>query len=243
MNKYLVTLWITFGWISSYGQINYSLEDIIQKVKAQSTRSKEAETRKENRYWQYKYYQSNYNPQLRLQGNSPGYNRDFNQNRLDDGTIVFQEQEQTFTYANLSLQQPLAISGGQVSINSDVYRWKNIPQNSRSWNSTLINIKIDQPIIGFNPLKWDKMTEPLRYEESKRAYVEEMEYISSLTVDLFFDYLDAQIGYDIASFNLVRNDTIYNIEKGRYNIGTTSRDKLLQVELQLLRSQQQLTQA
>ena len=57
MNKYLVTLWITFGWISSYGQINYSLEDIIQKVKAQSTRSKEAETRKENRYWQYKYYQ------------------------------------------------------------------------------------------------------------------------------------------------------------------------------------------
>ena len=87
------------------------------------------------------------------------------------------------------------------------------------------------------------MTEPLRYEESKRAYVEEMEYISSLTVDLFFDYLDAQIGYDIASFNLVRNDTIYNIEKGRYNIGTTSRDKLLQVELQLLRSQQQLTQA
>ena len=131
----------------------------------------------------------------------------------------------------------------RVSINSDVYRWKNIPQNSRSWNSTLINIKIDQPIIGFNPLKWDKMTEPLRYEESKRAYVEEMEYISSLTVDLFFDYLDAQIGYDIASFNLVRNDTIYNIEKGRYNIGTTSRDKLLQVELQLLRSQQQLTQA
>ena len=243
MNKYLFTLCITFGCLSSYGQIYYTLEDIIQKVKVQSTRSKEAETRKENRYWQYKYYQSNYNPQLRLQGNSPGYNRDFNQNRLDDGTIEFQEQEQTFTYANLSLQQPLAISGGQISINSDVYRWKNIPQNLRSWNSTLINIRIDQPIIGFNQLKWDKMTEPLRYEESKRAYVEEMEYISSLTVDLFFDYLDAQIGFEIANFNLIRNDTIYNIEKGRYNIGTTSRDKLLQVELQLLRSQQQLTQA
>ncbi len=38
-------------------------------------------------------------------------------------------------------------------------------------------------------------------------------------------------------------DTIYKIEEGRYNIGTTSKDKLLQVELSLLRSQQAVIQA
>jgi outer membrane protein TolC len=243
MNKYLLIFFYAFTFFTANAQLNYSLEDIIIKARGQSPRAKQAETRRENRFWQYKYYRSNYNPQLRLQGNTPGYNRDYNQNRLDDGSIIFQEQEQTFTYANLSLQQPIALSGGQISVNSDVYRWKNIPADLRSWNSTVVNIRLDQPLFGFNILKWDRMTEPLRYEESKRAYVEEMEFISSLAVDLFFDYLDAQIGFDIANFNLSRNDTIYNIEQGRYNIGTSSRDKLLQVELQLLRSKQQLTQA
>src|SRR5690606_31783807 len=46
-----------------------------------------------------------------------------------------------------------------------------------------------------------------------------------------------------AQFNLANNDTIYKIEQGRYNIGTTSKDKLLQVELQLLRSRQDEAQA
>jgi outer membrane protein TolC len=37
--------------------------------------------------------------------------------------------------------------------------------------------------------------------------------------------------------------SIYKIEQGRYNIGTTSQDKLLQVELQLLRSRQAVAQS
>ena len=70
-----------------------------------------------------------------------------------------------------------------------------------------------------------------------------MEFVSRNAVDRFFDYLDAQVNFQIAEFNLANNDTIYNIEKGRYNIGTASEDKLLQVELQLLRSQQDQAQA
>jgi hypothetical protein len=55
----------------------------------------QAETRKENRYWQYRLYRSNYRLQLWLNGDLPDYNRDFFLNRLDDGTIRFQEREQT----------------------------------------------------------------------------------------------------------------------------------------------------
>jgi len=55
--------------------------------------------------------------------------------------------------------------------------------------------------------------------------------------------LQAQVNLQIAKFNLANNDTIYKIEQGRYNIGTTSEDKLLQVELQLLRSRQDVARA
>ena len=83
----------------------------------------------------------------------------------------------------------------------------------------------------------------MRYEESRRDYVEEMEAISAEAVDRFFALAQAQVSSAIAKFNLANNDTIYKIEQGRYNIGTTSLDKLLQVELQLLRSQQAVAQA
>jgi outer membrane protein TolC len=70
-----------------------------------------------------------------------------------------------------------------------------------------------------------------------------MEQIAHDAAALFFTVLQEQINMQIAKYNLANNDTIYKIEKGRYNIGTTSEDKLLQVELQLLRSRQDVAQA
>ncbi len=243
MNKNYFAILLFLVVFTTQAQVEYSLERIIELAKNQSPQAKQAETRKENRFWQYRFFRSNYNPQLALSGNLPGYNRDFNENRLDDNTIVFQEREQISSSLNLGLLQPIALTGGNVSINSRVRQFEDLTQDFTQWNSTIVNVNLNQPIFAFNNLKWDKLTEPIRYEESKRSFVEEMEFVSRTAVTRFFDYLDAQVNYQIAEFNLANNDTIYNIETGRYNIGTTSEDKLLQVELQLLRSKQDLAQA
>lgn len=243
MNKFFIVL-VCLGFaFTSNAQIQYSLDNIIELAKGQSPQAKQAETRKENRFWQYRLFRSNYNPQLALSGNVPGYNRDFLQNRLDDGTISFISREQLSSSMSLGLSQPIALTGGNISVNSRVRQFDDISRDITQWNSTLVDISLNQPIFAFNQLAWDKKTEPIRYEESKRSYVEEMEFVSRTAVQRFFDYLDAQVNYQIAQFNLANNDTIYNIEQGRYNIGTASEDKLLQVELQLLRSKQDLAQA
>lgn len=246
MNRIITSLFLLLWSFLSIAQQTYTLDDIIQRAKNQSPAAKQAETRKENRYWQYRLFKANYNPQLALFGSVPGYSKDFTQNRLDDGSIAFQDLQQVTSTLNLGLEQPLAFSGGNISINSRIRQFEQFNENAPNftqWNTTLVNIQLEQPIFAFNQLKWDKRTEPLRYEESKRSYVEEMEFVSRQAVGLFFDYLDAQVNLQIAEFNLANNDTIYNIEKGRYNIGTTSEDKLLQVELQLLRSRQDVAQA
>lgn len=236
-------LWIVLQQ-ATFGQTaRYTLEDVLTMAKSQSPFSKQAETRKENRFWQYRFYKSNYNPQLRLSGNIPAYNQDYVQNRLDDGTIAFQQREQTTGAAGLSLFQPIFFTGGNISVNSNLNRYNDFLYDIESWNSTIVNIQLDQPLLNFNSLKWDRKTEPLRYEESRRDFVEEMEFISREATDRFFSVLDAQINLQIAEFNLANNDTIYKIEQGRYNIGTTPKDKLLQAELQLLRSQQDVTAA
>lgn len=227
-----------------HGQkLQLTLEQIIERSQAQSPAAKQAETRKENRYWQYRYYRSNFNPQLGLSGDVPSFSKDFLPTRQPDGSLIFQPRTQTNSSISFGLQQPLDFSGGTISMLSDVYQFQDYERSTTQWTSNILRLSLYQPIFAFNSLKWQKQTEPLRFEESKREYVEQMEFISRTAVDRFFSVLGEQINLQIAEFNLANNDTIYQIEKGRYNIGTTSEDKLLQVELQLLRSRQDVAQA
>lgn len=251
MNKFLVITILTFGLLSgAAAQVQLSLVDVIELAREQSPSAKATETRKKNLYWQYRQYRSNYNPSLNLTGNLPGYNRDFFQVSQDDGSFAYLSREQLSSSLNLGLIQPIAITGGELSVNSSLNQFNdlnivNIDPTATNpvYNTTLFNVRLVQPIFGFNSLKWDKKTEPLKYEESKRSYVEDMEAISGEATRRFFDYMDAQINLQIAQFNRANNDTVFHIEEGRYNIGTTSKDKLLQVELQLLKSRQEVAQA
>ncbi len=236
----LLALW---SGLASAQNTKLSLIDVIDLARQQSPSAKIEETRKETRFWAYRQFKSNYNPTLSLSGNLPGYNRDFNENRLDNGQIEYQSREQLSSSLNLGLFQPIAATGGTISINSRLSQFKDITFDAERYNTTLFNFQVRQPVFGFNSLKWNRKTQPLRYEESKRSYVEEMEAISRVATERYFDYLDAQIGLQIAQYNLANNDTIYNIELGRYNIGKASRNDILQVELQLLRSRQGVTQA
>ena len=215
MNKYLLTITIFFLLnIKANAQTRkLSLVDVIELAKRQSPSSKIADTRKETQYWFYQRFRSNYNPTLYLRGELPGYDRSFIENRQDNGEIAYQSREQLNSNLGLSLFQPITATGGRISINSNLSQFRNLDSYFLNYNSTLFNVGYSQPIFGFNELKWDRKTEPLRYEESKRAYVEEMEDISRNATDLYFDYLTAQVELQIAQFNLANNDTIFNIEQ------------------------------
>jgi len=251
MNRFFLTGFlflscIFFAPFRTTAQQTFSLEDIIDRAKQQSPSSKWAETRKENRFWAYRSFRTNYNPQLRLEGQLPVYYKSVNQVRQQDGTYRYIPVQQTNNEVTLGLRQPLAFTGGTISANSGLGYFKDYNDESllaEQWSGSVFNVALNQPILAFNRYRWDKRIQPLLYEESKREYVEEMENIAGTAVSRFFSVLEQQINHQIASFNLANNDTIYKIEQGRYNIGTTSLDKLLQVELQLLTSRQQVAQA
>ena len=53
----------------------------------------------------------------------------------------------------------------------------------------------------------------------------------------------AQISLEIAQKNLANNDTIYKIGQGRYNLGRIAENELLDLELNVMNSRQQVAQA
>ena len=224
----------------------YTIEDIIARAKSQSPASRRAETLKENRYWNFRNYKASFNPQLRLDGTVPAYYKTVTPVLQDDGTYKYRAVEQMNNAVRLGLYQPIVWTNGTISANSTLNYFRNYQASAELgelWSGTVMNIELEQPLFAFNRLRWDQKIQPLLYEESRREYVEEMEFVSRAAVGMFFNVLEEQVNLQIATFNLANNDTIYKIEQGRYNIGSTSLDKLLQVELQLLRSRQAVAQA
>ena len=94
-----------------------------------------------------------------------------------------------------------------------------------------------QPLLRFNSFKWDKKIEPLKFNESQQAYVESLEQISLQASGLFFDLLLAQVNLQIAETNLTNTDNILKVAKEKFELGKTSRNEILQLQLELLKTQ------
>ena len=228
----------------------YTLKEIVNIARNQSIASKYAETTRENRFWQYQTYRSNYKPQLGLEGRIPAYNRSFSPVTQQDGTIEFKPIQNNNSDVNLNIRQPISITGATIFLNSSLNRFDNYLDEPdldlyryHQWGGTPFEVGLIQPLFQYNELRWDKRIEPLRYEESQKEYFENLEDASLNTTRRFFDLMLAQINLEIAQKNVANNDTIFKIAQGRYNLGKIAENELLQLELQLMNSRQQAAQA
>ena len=227
----------------AFPQKIFTLQEVIELAKQNSLGARQAENRKENRYWRYNRFLSNYRPQLLLEGQLPDFNRTISPITLPDGSEQFVAR--SFAQSDLALraQQVISATGGRVFVSSQLQRIDLFNSNNVSYAADPLVIGFVQPIFDFNFWKWDKKIEPLQYEESIKQYNEEFEQIAQVASDLYFELLLAQVSKDIANINRVNNDTIYRIGQGRYQLGKIAENELLQLEFNLVNSQQQVRQA
>src|SRR5690349_14244487 len=160
MNRNLSVLILISFSLSAAGQNVFTLEDIIARSKGQSPASKQAETRKENRYWQYRLYKSNFNPQLRLGGNLPSYYKQVSQIQQPDGTFNYSLVQQTNNSLNIGLEQPIQWTGGTISANTGLNYFHDFiaadSARGQEWSGNVMNVRLTQPIFAYNQLRWDK---------------------------------------------------------------------------------------
>src|SRR5688500_19429463 len=85
---------LLFGCLDTYAQANdtiqLTLQQVVELAKEQSIATKQATTLKSTKYWEWRTYKSNYQPQLSLSGNLPGYSKTFMEVLQPNGTIEFQ---------------------------------------------------------------------------------------------------------------------------------------------------------
>jgi outer membrane protein TolC len=217
-----------------------SLKQIIEYAQAESPQYRVQSTQKELSYFKFQSFKSNLKPQISAYGNLPGYSKLFSAVTQPDGTLLYLPIKQSDASFGLSLSQEIPLTGGSISLNSDLNRFDNWQNRSFQYNATSVFVRLEQPILGFNALKWDKKIEPLLLEESRKKFAQSLESIAQDMARLYFDVINAQENIRISEVNLANTDENFTIEKKRISLGTTTEDRLLQIELQLLTNRQNL---
>jgi outer membrane protein len=221
-----------------------TLEDVIDLAKRQSPSYYQASNNKELSYWQWRTYKSDYMPQLFLFGTLPNYEKAYNPILQPDGSYNARLQHYANSDVGLSMQQNVGATGGRFFATSRLNRIDNFNDGRTiNYNSRPFLVGYQQPLFQFNALQWNRRIEPLKFEESKRLFLEDLEEIAVIATDRFFSLLLEQINLEIALKNQANNDTIYKIAQGRYNLGKIAEDELLQLELTAMNSDQAVSQA
>ncbi|AEE50703.1 TolC family protein [Haliscomenobacter hydrossis] len=243
-NAVLTCFWAVFSVTPSvWAQTDLSLSDAILTAKEKSIAAKLAENIRENKRFIYQTFLADLKPQLSLNASLPTYSRDFLDVRQPDGGVRFISRSQNTAQLGLSLFQDIPLTGGQLSVYSDLTRFDDFEQNFSAYNGSPLSIRYNQPLFAFNPYKWSRTIEKLKLEESRKDYKFQMEDLALQVVALYFNVIDAQEEVKIAQTNLNNNQLIKSIEEKRINLGTTTQEKLLQIEIQVLRAQQALKSA
>jgi outer membrane protein len=212
-----------------------TLEDVITLAAEQSPNAFIAKHRFRASYWQYRTFVAEYRPSLSLSGTLPNYSSAYNR--------VWNSSTQQYEYASvnviqnqasLSLTQNIGPTGGTISLNSDMTHEIDLENDTYKYITSPLNIMLTQPIFRYNELRWQKKIEPMKYEEARKAYLRDVENVRIQAVQNFFGLALAQINREIARTNMQNADTLYQIAKGRYNLGTIAEDELLQMELSYL---------
>ena len=217
--------------------IRLSLEEVVAMAKGKSIASKQAATTKETKYWVWRTFRSNYQPQLALNGMLPAYTKTFNQVIQPDGTIQFQPVHYDNSSLNLSFSQSIAATGGTIYGTTQLQRFDDFDRKNVLYNGLPYGIGYTQPLWQFNSLKWDKRIEPLKFNESKQAYIESMEQISITVTGYFFDLLLAQVNLQVAETNLINTKNIQRIANEKLELGKISKNEIFQLQLEQLKSQ------
>lgn len=220
-----------------------SLSEITSIVREQSVAAMLAETERETSYWEFRTFRSSLYPQVTVSGTLPDYAKTYSPVTQPNGSVEFQPITNNNSLLNLELSQNIALTGGEVFVSSQLQRFDDIERNSTRYNSNPVFVGYRQRIFAFNPFRWARKTEPLRYESSRRAFMTRMEQVSLNATQLYFNLLLAQINFSMARQNVENGQKTFEIAKVRHEMGKISQNELLQVQYIVLNGKNALSQA
>lgn len=219
-----------------------TLEETILAARANSVDAAVALNELRTAYWTYRTYRADLLPEVNFNATIPSYHKSYSPYQLNDGSYTFVRNNYMQMSGEVSIDQNIWLTGGTLSLNTSLDFLKQLenPRYNR-FMSVPIALTLSQPIFGVNHTKWNRRIEPVRYEESKAAFISATETVALTAINYYFSLLLAKENVDIASQNLANAEKLYEVAKAKREMGQISKNDLLQLELNLLNARSNLT--
>jgi len=183
-------------------------------------------------------------PQVGLVGDAAKLTHGINPVAQPDGSIQYLSLAQNTSTLGLAVAQKIPLTGGTLALGTEASRFDAFGDRvDRQYSTTPFYIELQQDLFKPRNLVWDEKLQSLNAVVAERAYLEAREDVAGNIAGAFFDLYAAQVSLKNASANVSVNDTLYTLNKGRYEVGKIGENDLLKSELQLLRARAALEDA
>ena len=214
-----------------------TLQDAIAMAQRRGPAAQAARSQRDAARYRNNAFNARLLPQLVLSGNAADLNHGINPITLPDGSTQFIGQSQNQSSLELGFNQRIPLTGGVISVGSAVSRIDQFGnQNARYWQTSPVVLSLQQDLLKPRDVVWDERVQSLSASVAERGYLEAREDVAQNTADAFFNLYAQQIALANATANVAVNDTLYNLNKGRFEVGKIGENDLLKSELALVRA-------
>lgn len=196
-------------------------------------------------YWQYRTFKAERLPSLTLNMTPAEYNRDIIRRYDSENDIdIYRKQQSYYAGGNLRVKQNFDVLGGSFFLDTDLGYIRNFGDNKYTqYTSTPVRIGYSQNLLGYNPFRWERKIEPLKFEKVKKELLYNLEQVSEEATSYFFSLAMAQAEYDLAKDNVASSDTLYQTGLQRHKIASITQADLLTLKLDAVNARNSLQNA
>lgn len=221
-----------------------TLQDAIEMAQKQGPSAQIARSVRDAARSRNDAFNSGLLPQIMLTGNAANLTHGINAIQQNDGSIQYLNQSQNTSTLGISVAQKIPLTGGTLAFGSQASRFDAFGDKvDRQYSTTPFFIQLEQDLFKPRNLVWDEKLQSLNAGVAERSYLEAREDVAGAIAGAFFDLYAAEVSLKNASANVSVNDTLYTLNKGRYEVGKIGENDLLKSELQLLRARADLEDA
>lgn len=221
-----------------------TLAEAIALARTQSVDAAVALNELKTSYWEYRTFRADLLPEVNFKGTLPNYNKSYSSYQNSDGSYSFVRNNTFGLSGALSVDQNLWLTGGKLSLTSSLDYLKQLGAGGyKQFMSVPVSLELTQPIFGVNTLKWNRRIEPVKYEEAKASFITATEEVTMKTITYFFQLLQAKDDLATANQNKKNADRLYEVAKAKRKMGQISENDLLQLKLNALQGQADVTEA
>ena len=224
--------------------IPVTLSQAIHRAASQSVDAVVARNEYVSAYWEYRTWRTELLPEILFGGTLPYYSKSYNTYQDAGGAYSYVSNDYSRIDAGLSITQNIPWTGGKLSLQTQLQRLEQYGDNPLARYKTIPGaITLEQPVFGFNALKWKQQIEPVKKKEAERKLVADLETASGATVTHYFNLLLAKANLDIAQQNLENTRKLYAIAQARRTTGQISENELLQLRISFLNAEAAIIRA